>query len=151
MELKITRATINDAEDISEIENKSFSVPWSLKSIKESLDSPTISTIKAVDGTDKLVGYASLMQVADQAELLNIAVSTEHRREGIGKILLDSVIKTAESDCATEIFLEVRESNIAARTLYTKSGFEEIAVRKNYYTHPTENAIIMRKTPEETK
>ena len=150
MNITVTKASLSDADAIFAIEEKSFSNPWSYKSITESLDSPVIETLKAVDEKGRICGYATLMTVADQSEVLNIAVDSEYRRAGIGTALMNRMIDTAAEKNSTEIFLEVRESNIGAQTLYRKSGFSVIGVRKKYYSNPTEDAILMRKTSEES-
>ena len=83
------------------------------------------------------------MVINEDAELLNIAVSEEFQKKGIGLLLLQSVIVEARRHLAERMLLEVRESNEKARRLYCQNGFCELGIRKNYYTQPNENAIIM--------
>lgn len=90
-------------------------------------------------------GFA-LLRCFDDAELIRIAASPEHRREGIGRRLLDALIDEAKKCGAGSIFLEVRRSNAAAIKLYEGAGFEHTGVRKDYYHAPKEDALIMRYT-----
>ena len=90
-----------------------------------------------------LVGYALYAIVAPEAELLNLAVLPTYRRRGLAAALLDfadGYLRRAE---VTDVFLEVRKSNTAAKTLYLARGFCEVGVRRAYYRFPTEDAILM--------
>ena len=86
---------------------------------------------------DKVCGYLMVLDSIDVYEILAIATIEEYRNKGIAQELLDK-IKTKD------IFLEVRESNKVAINFYKKNNFKEISIRKNYYSEPTENAIIMK-------
>jgi len=108
----------------------------------------------AVDKTDgsgqardlkgcKVCGYA-LLRCFDDAELIMIAVDPLYRRRGIGEMLLEELISEAKKREAAGIFLEVRESNEAARAMYEKAGFVVTGVRRDYYHAPRENAVIMQ-------
>ncbi len=93
----------------------------------------------------RLAGFA-LLRCFDDAELIRIAVAKEYRRQGIGsKLLRDLIDETRRRDIHT-IFLEVRSSNAPAIGLYEGAGFERVGVRKNYYSAPQEDALIMRYT-----
>ena len=81
-----------------------------------------------------------------EGEIYRIATKNEYRKRGIAYRLLDFALKTARGAGLESVFLEVRESNVAARNLYRAYGFSEIGVRKNYYKEPTENAVLMMKT-----
>ena len=151
MNFTITNAFFEDACDISCIETRSFGDPWSEKSITEALRSELMHNFKAVDDSGRIIGYAFLSIVADEAELLNIAVDPEFRHIGIGNALIERVAEEIRANNVTSTYLEVRENNLAARSLYEKHGFSVIGIRKNYYSEPTEDAVIMKKTTEETK
>ena len=101
-----------------------------------------------MDETDgnSLAGFACLMWYGDEGEILNIAVRTSARRNGIGQRLMDAMLTEGAADGVRDFYLEVRESNAAARHLYEKNGFEALGIRKRYYTNPVENAVVMRKT-----
>ena len=88
----------------------------------------------------RIAGFLASREVADECEILNLAVSPEFRRLGVATALVRQVLSSHKGCC----FLEVRESNKAARSLYRKLGFEEIAMRSGYYDNPPESAIVMR-------
>lgn len=93
----------------------------------------------------RVVGFGGIMIVADEAELLNIAVSEKFRRMNIASDLMNQLICEAKAKACVRMLLEVRQSNEAAQHLYRKKNFAELGVRKNYYDNPTENAIIMER------
>jgi ribosomal-protein-alanine N-acetyltransferase len=93
-----------------------------------------------------LLGYAVLMPLPDEVELLNITIAPSQQQRGLGRQLLDRICSDASKRGAQRMFLEVRASNLPARTLYERSGFVEIGLRKNYYAAhggQRENAILM--------
>lgn len=140
--IKISIATKNDIPDIANIENRSFSTPWSEKSILESMNAKTVFYTAHSGG--KSVGYIGLSKISGEGYVTNIAVLPEYRRRGIGQKLIEYMI----NDCKEQlefISLEVRVSNNAAVSLYKKFGFERVGLRKNFYTKPTEDAVIMTK------
>ena len=93
----------------------------------------------------RVIAFAVTRRVApDEIELLNIAVSPEFRRHGIGRRVLESVLQTAKTQGDTSVFLEVRASNQAAQSLYKSLDFHELGVREKYYENPTESAIVMK-------
>lgn len=94
---------------------------------------------------NKIVGFAGIMLIADEAELLNIAVTPSFQGCGIGQALLKKMIVLAKEKGCKRMLLEVRESNTLAMNLYDKNGFVRLGERKDYYSHPRENAIIMER------
>ncbi|MBP5406071.1 ribosomal protein S18-alanine N-acetyltransferase [bacterium] len=94
---------------------------------------------------EKAVGFLILSTVLDEAEILEVAVSENLRRNGIGSELMTEVFGWCEKNGIAQIFLEVRESNLPALNCYGKFGFVENGVRKNYYRNPSENAVLMSK------
>ena len=82
--------------------------------------------------------------IATEWELENIVVSPHHRRKGLGKNVLNALLTKARDAHGESLFLEVRESNLAARTLYERTGFEQTGRRKAYYANPPEDAILCR-------
>lgn len=93
----------------------------------------------------QILGHAILSTVADEASVLNIAVSPNAQRQRIGYQLMENILAHAESKQCIEVFLEVRESNRPAFTMYHQFGFNEIGVRKNYYPsrQGKEDAILL--------
>jgi [ribosomal protein S18]-alanine N-acetyltransferase len=93
-----------------------------------------------------ILGFLVASHVAPEWELENIAVASSARRKGIGKRLLSALLAAARETNSDSVFLEVRESNAAARTLYEKAGFEQTGRRKSYYSDPVEDAVLYRMT-----
>lgn len=92
------------------------------------------------------VGFLIAQHLAPEWELENIVVDLSARRKGLGKRLLDALLAAARETNSNSVFLEVRESNAAARTLYEMAGFEQTGRRKSYYTNPLEDAVLYRRT-----
>ena len=132
--------TTEDAKDLAELDKVCFSVPWSEKSFLEEAENPLAKYFVAKI-EDKIVGYGGIWLVSGEGQITNIAVHPEMRKKGIASKILEELIKSAE-DCG-QIFLEVRESNNAAISLYEKHGFKNCGVRKNFYHSPVENGIVM--------
>lgn len=132
-----------DIETIYQIECDCFSMPWSIDSLKEEVNSLfAFYNVAAID--DEVVAYAGMRTVLDEGEITNIAVDPNSRGRGIGRELLESIVEQAKKRHISKITLEVRSSNEAAKTLYLSVGFKQIAIRKEYYQKPTEDAIIMQ-------
>ncbi len=140
-------ATLDDAADIAEIEKICFSSPWSETAIKDAMNNSTCF-FKAVKG-QKTVGYVSLYTVFDEGYVNNIAVLPEYRRQGIASMLLEKLNEFTKEKKLSFISLEVRASNIGAINLYEKFGYKKEGERKNFYTNPQENAIIMTRRKNE--
>ena len=94
---------------------------------------------------EEVVGYLGCYCVAGEGEITNVAVKSSHRRQGIGGKLLEQLYEDAAALNTKEFFLEVRESNESAKRLYSRMGFAEEGIRKNFYEKPVENAVIMWK------
>lgn len=136
-------ATPADLEPIVAIEAASYAVPWSPETFRALFERGGVRFLVAEDGAD-LLGYAVSWEVADEAELGNLAVSPHARRKGVGAALLDRMIDDLAQGGVRSLFLEVRWSNDAALHLYQGRGFQQIAVRKRYYERPSEHARVLR-------
>ena len=128
---------------VAEIEAECFSQPWSEKTFFEELSNPNAHTYLALENGEP-AGFLSVWEVLGEVSVNNIAVLDAHRRKGIAKALLQQML--AELSQAQSVTLEVRKSNSAAIALYKAFGFEQVGERKNFYSQPTENAILMTKT-----
>ncbi len=144
MELEITQLDARHKDGMLLIEKESFSMPWSESNFSTALTNPSVSFF-GVFCEKILCGFSCVCQVETEAELLNIAVSKEYRKKGIGNILLTATVNFLKDSGAKCVFLEVRESNTAARMLYLKHGFNVLGIRKRYYSNPTEDAVLMKK------
>lgn len=139
--LTVSYLTENDIRDIAELEGLCFSTPWSEEAIKESLNG--INTFTGVKVNGKLAGYLSFYQIAGECYINNIAVNPNYRRQGVAKALLCELMHLCVSGEYEFVSLEVRSSNSAAINLYSAFGFKEEGRRKNYYSFPTEDAVIL--------
>ncbi len=142
---KIIIAKSENIDDIMVIENLSFKVPWSRKSITEEIieNDMAVYICAVIDG--KAIGYAGMWHVCDEGHITNIAVHPEFRGGGIGSILVEALLSIAKENGINDLTLEVRQSNIIAQSLYKKYGFKECGGRKAYYADNKEDAIIMWK------
>jgi len=137
MKKKLTSNDVDYIEQIFNLEKEIFKNSAFNKSYMETLIKGDNSFIYIYLIEDKICGYLMVLDSIDVYEILAIATIEEYRNKGIAQELLDK-IKTKD------IFLEVRESNQTAISFYKKNNFKEISIRKNYYSEPTENAIIMK-------
>jgi [ribosomal protein S18]-alanine N-acetyltransferase len=140
----IRRMMEKDLMEVVNIENRAFSDPWSYESFKSDLNNEMALPIVAIYN-DQVVGYSSIYVAADEMQLGNFAVSPDHRKMGIGKLMMDEMLKLAAQCKSGKIFLEVRESNTPAISIYSSYGFRAVGKRNVYYRNPVENAIIMVK------
>ena len=141
--LQIREMTRDDLIAVMAIEQTAFTMPWRESTFESLLQRDDADLIAAVAG-DRLVGYAVCWTVADQAELGNVAVAPDRRNQGVGLKLVQAALERVRQREAEECFLEVRESNRTAQSLYEKCGFRAIGRRRRYYSSPTEDALVMR-------
>ena len=127
--------------DVAEIERLCFSEPWSEKSLVILTDENNFGVVATLDG--QTVAYGGMTCVLDEGAVTNIATHPNHRRQGLGRRILRELLSEAQKRGVHTVFLEVRESNDAARALYLSEGFYECGIRKNFYRRPTENAVQM--------
>ena len=138
----IRRMTLDDVKKVAEIEKECFSLPWSEASFEDSLARE--DTVFLVCEDTEVVGYVGMYLSFEEGEITNVAVTPSYRKRGCSNLLMEAIAKEAKERAAQCIILEVRVSNAPAISLYKKHGFEEIGIRKNFYEHPTEDAIIMK-------
>ena len=113
---------------------------WTLDSLRSQLDKSDSHCTVAVED-DRIIGFLAFEQVMDEGSIVEVAVHPDCRRNGIARSLITAAIQSAEG--LNTVFLEVRESNTPAVSLYESLGFERIGVRKGYYQKPKEDAVIM--------
>ena len=136
-------------DQIAELERACFSTPWSETQLEDALYNDNACFIVAEDGEGGVLGYAGLTTVLDEGYINNIAVEEHARKHGVASALLDCFVRFAAVNLAF-LTLEVRKSNAAAISLYEKFGFQQVGLRKGFYSHPREDAIIMtREFPQD--
>lgn len=142
-------AAERDLAEIVRIERSCFADPWSEESFRRLLGGlPAIFQVLVLPPENRVAGYVIAFAIGPDAELLNVAVEPESRGKGFAGQMLDAVLIQLGNSGVRTAFLEVRESNAAARGLYGSRGFKEIGRRKNYYRRPVEDALVMRRILE---
>ncbi len=140
----IRKMNLEDVSAIAELEKLCFSDPWSEKSIASEVDNPLSYWLVAeIDGV--VAGYVGSQTVLDAADMMNLAVSPDRRRRGIGQALVTALVEHLQQNKVIALLLEVRVSNVPAIALYESLGFEQVGRRAKYYHNPREDALILRK------
>ena len=146
MHIRIVPMNADHLDEVAELERICFPDPWSRNMLAEELDNALSAFLVALDGDGKVVGYAGLQVILDEGYITNVAVFPPYRRQGVADALLGRLLQTARTMGLQTVTLEVRAGNAAAVALYHKWGFLPVGRRKNYYTAPTEDAILMTVT-----
>jgi ribosomal-protein-alanine N-acetyltransferase len=135
----------SDLRTAYSIHQKAHPSPWAFSTFEDCFTRPYYGVLAYSD--QAVAGYAIMLEVLDEATLMDIAVSENRRSRGVGQALVDEVVGKSNKNNMAVMWLEVRQSNQAAIALYNKNGFEHIETRKNYYSTPTgkENALVMRR------
>ncbi|OLC05610.1 MAG: ribosomal-protein-alanine N-acetyltransferase [Gemmatimonadetes bacterium 13_1_40CM_70_11] len=131
-----------DVAAVCAIEGAVFSDPWSARDFRECAASGVPFLIAEHGGV--VAGYAIAHHAADEGEILNLGVAPAHQRRGVGRVLVEHLLTLLAERGVDAVFLEVRESNAAARRLYQRLGFREVGRRPGYYRRPVEDAVILR-------
>ena len=131
------------------IERLSFSDPWSREMFRSELEVGGGTYARGVERDGRLLAYLLAVIVVDEAHLGNLAVHPAERRSGLGQMLLEDLLREARRVGVARITLEVRESNMSARNFYRQNSFIDVAIRKNYYRNPVEDAIVMLRSLRE--
>ena len=142
MDISVRDVLDTDLPMIAELEKRCFSTPWSENAFASQIAAESVFKVLTADG--EIAGYAIIdTQILPESELFNIAVAPEHRGKGLSRLLMDAALADAQKRGAETVLLEVRASNAAAIGLYEKYGFVRNGVRKGYYSHPKEDAVLM--------
>lgn len=138
----IRKMAESDLPFVAGIEKECFSSPWTEDGLRNELSNPQAEFyVLECDGT--VAAYMGMHIVLDECYIANVAVSKDFRKRGFGQKLVENAITVCADKGCSFITLEVRVSNLAAIALYEKCGFIPMGERKNFYSHPTENALIM--------
>lgn len=142
--MKIEKMMETYLDRVAEIEAECFSHPWSRESLKNELNNK-ISLFYAAIENSEVIGYIGMSVILDEGYIFNVAVDRKHRKKGVGFALINEIVTYAKKNNLCFLTLEVRESNLNAQSLYSKFGFIKVGERKNYYSAPVENAVLMTK------
>ena len=143
-QIRLRRADRSDLAAVVEIEKVSFADPWSSASFRSALAEERVLFVVAESASAELLGYVVAWCTVDEAELANLAVIPSARGAGVGKALVDAALRYGEERGCLCMYLEVRESNGAARAVYAARGFEQVGRRRRYYRDPVEDALVLR-------
>lgn len=136
--------TSGHLDDVYIIETECFSHPWSKQSLEEELNNETSLFLVAKE-ENEVIGYIGMSIVIDEGYIFNVAVRESYRNKGVATALINELVTYGKKNNFSFITLEVRESNLPAISLYSKFGFIKAGERKDYYSNPKENAILLTK------
>src|ERR1700752_1170943 len=138
---RIRAAELTDVPAVHAIEQRVFADPWSTQAFR---DCVSFALFLVAEEQDTIAGYVVALEAADEGEILNLAVGEGGRRRGLGRALVQAIVEALSERGVRQVYLEVRESNAAARALYATFGFKDVGRRKAYYRRPVEDAIVLR-------
>ena len=133
-----------DVAQIHGIERLCFAMPWSEESILHDVRENVVARWLVLDdGSGRVLAYAGMWLVIDEAHVCNVAVHPDYRRRGYGRRIFEALMALAQESGMAMITLEVRRSNLAAQSLYHACGMLDVGYRKRYYEDNREDALIM--------
>ncbi|HEX9269866.1 MAG TPA: ribosomal protein S18-alanine N-acetyltransferase [Candidatus Limnocylindria bacterium] len=135
--------TLDDIDDVQEVERSSFPVPWPANAFRHELTQNRNARYVVARAGNRVAGYAGLWLMVDEAHITTFAVHPGFRRQRVGERLLQRLFEIAAVMNAEWLTLEVRASNLPAQRLYEKYGFRRAGVRRRYYSDNNEDALIM--------
>ncbi len=138
-EITVREAIHADIPALCALEAECFSLPWSAAAFEDFFKNGCSRCLVA-EMNDSIVGYVGMNLISGEGEITNLAVTESARGRGVATRLMDALAKT-EGLC--RLMLDVRVSNVPARSLYEKCGFTVDGIRKNFYSHPREDAVLM--------
>lgn len=134
---------LKDVDEVWEIEKLCFHTPWSRESFVEEMQTNQKARYVVAELGDTIIGYGGMWFIVDEAHITNIAVHPDYRGQRIGEKIVEAMIAAAQAEGIISLTLEVRVANEPAIKLYKKLGFEEVGIRKGYYSDTGEDALIM--------
>ncbi len=140
--MKIESMTPVHLDGVILLEQECFAHPWSRDSLESELNNPNSVFLAAVEN-GRVIGYAGMSVIIDEGYIFNVAVTEPSRKKGVGSALIRELVTYGKKHGLCFITLEVRQSNSAAISLYSSFGFIKAGERKDYYSEPKENALLM--------
>lgn len=132
-----------DLGEVVSIEEASFPIPWSERAFRAVMGrADAVLLVAEEDGW--IVGHAAAWFAGDEGELADVAVRPSRRGHGLGRRLVEAIREASVERGVRDLYLQVRESNDAARHLYATAGFEPVGRRRSYYRSPKEDALVLR-------
>ena len=142
--MEILKMSETHIKAVAEIERECFSSPWSENALREELGNENARFFVA-ENKNEILGYCGMHVIFGECYITNVAVKEKHRGQGIATALMRKLEEVMINENGDFITLEVRESNFNAISLYEKLGYKKVGTRKNFYSNPAENAILMTK------
>ena len=136
---QVRSATAADIPALAAIERTVFADPWSPSAFRELLGPYSLVAVE----NGNLAGYVFARVLADEAEVLNLAVRKDVQRKGIGRHLVDAIFESFRKRGVRDVYLEVRVSNAAGQAFYERLGFRQVGRRRSYYDKPREDALVL--------
>ena len=132
------------AYELWQLSEDAFSTgsPWTKEQFLTDIQQPQTNYL-VVRQENKIIGFLGYTRVLDEVEVTNLAVLTTEQQKGIARQLLQEMLQREKANQAYSVFLEVRQSNVAAQHLYESEKFRQVGKRKAYYHEPDEDAVIM--------
>lgn len=144
-EFTIRKMTADDIPAILAVETDVFTTTWSEQAFIDEYNNP-LTTYLLLCNSENVIGYAGFWLVVDEAQITNVAIKHDWQGLGLGRELMQALIKEARKLKALSISLEVRASNLVAQNLYISLGFQEVGIRPGYYLDNKETALLMQLT-----
>ena len=141
----VRRMELTDIDAVLDIEENSFSIPWTRNSFVTEITKNKLAIYCVVEVDGEVAAYGGMWLVVDEAHITNVAVHPRYRGRGVGKKIVEGLVEEGEKMKIYRMTLEVRRSNLVAQGLYKKFGFIPCGVRSGYYHDNGEDAIIMWK------
>lgn len=141
--VQFRRMTLHDISGVLEVEHVSFTLPWTRDAFFNEITNNMFAKYMVMTVGERIIGYAGMWTVLNEAHITNIAVHPEYRGKRLGERLFRELVLLARSQHMERMTLEVRVSNHIAQRLYTKFGFISLGVRRGYYSDNQEDALIM--------
>ena len=143
--MQISELTMEDLESAAALlEAYCSELPWDETALFTYLMREDALLYAAREG-EQLIGFTGLLMAPPEADILDVTVQPEFRRQGVASTLLETLFENAKTRGVDTIFLEVRAGNEPAKALYRKMDFREAGIRKGYYTDPAEDAVVMQR------
>ena len=144
MMIRIVPMAKEHIASLAQLERECFADPWSEKALEDELSNPNaVFHVALLDG--QVAGYVGMLHVLDEGDICNVAVFDSFRRQGVATALIQTLLDYGVEKKLSFITLEVRESNVGAQAFYETMGFRAIGLRKNFYDHPKEHAVLMNR------
>ncbi len=144
----IREMTVNDIEAVKRIEDLSYKSPWSSTMFLTEITNNKFAHLFVLEDKNKVIGYSGVWIISDSATITKVTVAKKYQGQGLGDKLLQDLIKRAQDANCQYISLEVRVSNARAYQLYKKYGFEQVAIRKKYYSDGEDAFAMVKKFNE---